>query len=427
MLSPVLWRRSATAIGIYGATGLGIAGMVIASRELGTVSFGEFAIVTSASAFFQLLLDLTVEDALVKFGFRYSTAEDWPRLRRLFDVALRFKLTGGLLAAICLLIAAPLSSLVWKSDHLALAFVVVAPLPLIQAPENVYGSAIMLRGRYDLRSYFLLIAMALRLIGVAVGAHFGVWQAVLGMLVAQVLATAAITWGGYQALLRFPRPAAAPLLEHARELRNFVVSSTISSTLVSMRGTLSTLVVGAAAPVRQAGFFRIAQAPLTAFNALSSPARLVLLTEQTRDFEQGRHDKMYRMLKRYIAATTVLMAVAIPLLWWAMPWLVKFVSGAKYGPAAEPARVLLLGAAIQFIFGWTKSFPVSIGRPNLRLGPQIVEIATLVPLTVVCASRWGATGAAVAAVIASAVFASVWCVLLIRIRRERLDVVAASA
>jgi O-antigen/teichoic acid export membrane protein len=70
MLSPVLWRRSATAIGIYGATGLGIAGMVIASRELGTVSFGEFAIVTSASAFFQLLLDLTVEDALVKFGCR---------------------------------------------------------------------------------------------------------------------------------------------------------------------------------------------------------------------------------------------------------------------------------------------------------------------------------------------------------------------
>ena len=193
-----------------------------------------------------------------------------------------------------------------------------------------------------------------------------------------------------------------------------------------MRGTLSTMVVGAAAPFKQAGFFRIAQAPLTAFNAPSAPARLVLLTEQTRDFEHGRQDKMYRMLKRYIAGTTVLMALAIPPLWWGMPWLVKLVNGSGYGPAAEPARVLLLGAAIQFIFGWTKSFAVSIGRPNLRLWPQIIEIATLVPLTVVCASRWGATGAAIAAVIASSVFASVWCVLLIRIRRERLDVAAAS-
>jgi O-antigen/teichoic acid export membrane protein len=428
MLSPVLWRRSATAIGIYGATGLGIAGMVVAARELGRDEFAAFAIVTSASAFFQLLLDLTVEDALVKFGFRYSTAEDWPRLRRLFDVALRFKLAGGLFAGICLLILAPLSSHVWSTGGLTVPLLLVAALPLLQAPENVYGSAIMLRGRYDIRGYFLLIAMGLRLIGVAIGAHYGVSQAVLGMLVAQVIATAAITWGGHEALRRFPRPEAAPLGSHARELRNFVISSSASSTLVSMRGTLSTLVVGAAAPnAIQAGYFRIAQAPLTAFNALSSPARLVLLTEQTRDFEQGQHDKMYRMLRRYIAGTTVLMALAIPLLWWAMPWLVTTVNGPTYRPAAEPARVLLLAAALQFIFGWTKSFPVSIGRPNLRLWPQIIEIATLVPLTVVFASRWGATGAAVAAVIASAVFASVWCVLLIRIRRERLDVAPASA
>ena len=90
--------------------------------------FREFAIVTAASAFFQLLLDLTVEDALVKFGFRYSAAEDWSRLRRLFDVALRFKLAGGLLAGACLLFAGPLSPYIWPSDDLALPLlVVIAP------------------------------------------------------------------------------------------------------------------------------------------------------------------------------------------------------------------------------------------------------------------------------------------------------------
>ena len=426
MISRVLWRRSATAIGIYGATGLGIVAMVVAARELDPAAFASFAIATSASAFFQLLLDLTVEDALVKFGFRYTTAEDWPRLRRLFEVALRFKLAGGLAATACLLIVAPLSSFVWHSG-LTTALLVIAPLPLIQAPENVYGSALMLRGRYDLRGFFLLVAMALRLVGVAVGASYGVWQAALGMLIAQAFATATIVWGGRAALRRFPRPAALPLGEHARELRNFVISSTVSSTLVSMRGTLSTLIVGAVAPRNAAGFFRIAQAPVTAFNALSSPARLVLLTEQTRDFEQGAHDRMYRMLTRYIAATTVLMAVVVPPLWWAMPWLVKAVNGSKFGPAAEPARVLLLAAAIQLVFGWTKSFPVSIGRPNLRLWPQGIEIAVLVPLTVICADRWEATGAAVAAVGASVVFGLVWSVLLARIRRERPRTAAVGA
>ena len=36
------------------------------------------------------------------------------------------------------------------------------------------------------------------------------------------------------------------------------------------------------------------------FAALSGPARLVMLTEQTRDFEAGRHDRVLRMLRRYI-------------------------------------------------------------------------------------------------------------------------------
>jgi O-antigen/teichoic acid export membrane protein len=417
MGSRVLWRRSVTAIGFYGATALGLAGMIVAARELGPSGFDRFALVTAASAFFQLLLDLTVEEGLVKFGFRYTTAEDWSRLRRLFDIALRFKLAGGVLAGIALLALARLSDHLFRPG-LALPLVVVALLPVVQAPENVYGSAIVLRGRYDLRSLFLLLAMGLRLVGVAVGASFGVWQAVLGMLAAQVIATAVIAWGGHLALRRFPRPAATALGEHARELRAFVIASTVSSTLTSMRGTLSTLTVGAVAARNQAGFFRIAQAPLTAFNALSSPARLVLLTEQTRDFEQGAHERMYRMLGRYIALTTVLMAAVVPLLWWAMPWLVTFVNGSKFAPAAQPARVLLIVAAIQFVWGWTKTFPVSIGRPSLRIWPQGAEIVTLVPLTVVLATRWGATGAAVAAAISAGVFAAIWTVLLVRIRRD---------
>ena len=39
----------------------------------------------------------------------------------------------------------------------------------------------------------------------------------------------------------------------------------------------------------------------------------------------------------------------------------------KYTPATDAARVMLFAAAVQLVFGWTKSFPVSIGRPNLRI------------------------------------------------------------
>src|SRR6266516_1031670 len=107
MRLPLLWRRSATAAGTYLSVVFGFLGTLVAARQLGPHSFGLFAIVVAATSFFQSLLDLTAEEALVKYGYRYATGEQWGKLRRLFRRALELKLLGGLLAAIALLIAAP--------------------------------------------------------------------------------------------------------------------------------------------------------------------------------------------------------------------------------------------------------------------------------------------------------------------------------
>ena len=62
MSSRVLRRRSATAVWVYVAVVFGILGTVVAARQLGVVEFGVFATVLAAVGFFQVLLDLTVED-----------------------------------------------------------------------------------------------------------------------------------------------------------------------------------------------------------------------------------------------------------------------------------------------------------------------------------------------------------------------------
>jgi O-antigen/teichoic acid export membrane protein len=169
----------------------------------------------------------------------------------------------------------------------------------------------------------------------------------------------------------------------------------------------------------QAGYFRNAQAPATGFSALSAPARLVLLTEQTRDFEAGKHDRVYAMLKRYMTGTSLLMLVAVPLFWWLMP----FILGTAYGTAfrihaTTAARLVLLTAALQLIWAWTKTFPVSIGRPGLRNVAQGVEIAVFVPLLLVFGSMWQATGAAAAMLVSTTVFCTLWIVLLARLRDD---------
>jgi O-antigen/teichoic acid export membrane protein len=243
----------------------------------------------------------------------------------------------------------------------------------------------------------------------------------IGLVVAQLLATVAIGIAGIAAFRRFPGAPSEPIADDRPGLRSFLIQSTVASSLVSARASLVTSLFPTVAPIAQAGYFRNAQAPATGFAALSSPLRLVLLTEQTRDFEAGRYDRVYGMLRRYIAGTTALMLVAVPLFWWLMPYLLQLAYTRDYRVhATSAARLILVAAALQFIWGWTKTFPVSIGRPGLRIVAQTAEIVVLVPLLLVFASMWGVTGAAGAMLVSTCVFCALWVVLLARVRNDRV-------
>ncbi len=100
------------------------------------------------------------------------------------------------------------------------------------------------------------------------------------------------------------------------------------------------------------------------------------------------------------------MLVAVPVFFVAMPWLVELVFGSEYDGAVDAARVILLAAAIQFALGWTKSLPVTIGRPRLRIVTHGLETIVAIPLVAVLGAEWGATGAAVAVLVSTLVFAA---------------------
>lgn len=417
MRSPVFWRRSSTAAGIYLSALLGFLGTVVAVRELGIHDFGLLALVLAATGFFQLFADLTVQDALVKYGFRYAVREDWGRFRRLFRVGLELKLAGGALGAGAVALLAPFSETIWTGDLLT-PLLFAALLPLVQAPEGVAAAALIVRGRYDVRAGFLVVAMGLRLAALAVGGLFGVVETVIALVVAQALSTATIGAAAVRALGRFPRPAPRPLADDRASFRTFVVRSSLGSLLSPVRGPLGALLLGVVAGPQQVAYLRVAQTPESAFTALSAPARLILLAEQTDDVERGRDERVYRTLRGYILGASALTAVLLPPLALLMPTLLETVFGESAVPATDAARIFLLVAAIQLVWGWAKSFAVSIGRPELRLFAQGTEVLVLVPALLALGATYGATGAASAFLIGSAAFAGVATVLALRLRRE---------
>ena len=418
MDSRLLWRRSATAAALYASAALGIIGTIVATRVLGLERFGLFATVMAVAGFFQTLLDLTVEESLTKYGFRYVENAAWGRLHRLFRRALELKLAGGALAGVALLGIAPLADRLFDGRDLFWPIAIAAVLPLAQSPENVAGTALLLRGRYDLRGVFLSLSMALRLVGIAAGAPFGVLPAVVGVVVAQVVATAAVGVAGLLAFRRFPACAEEPLGDDRAEVTSFVLRSSLATGIVSLRATLAPVVLGVVAGTTAVGLFRVAQAPQTGLYALSSPIRLVLLTEQTRDWERGRSDAVLAGIRRYLLWSTVAMAVAVPLFLWLMPRLVELVFGSDWLGSVDAARIVLVAAALQFVLGWTKTLPVSIGRPGLRILTHGVEAAVLLPLVAILGAAWGVTGAAAAVLAATATFAVLWAAIVVRLHAE---------
>jgi O-antigen/teichoic acid export membrane protein len=415
MVDRILRRRAATAFGIYGSALLGFAATVVAARELSKPDFARFALVFGTTSLLQLFVDLTIDEVVVKYGNRYAAREQWGRFRRLFQVGLAIKMAGGVLGAVAVVIAALLAPLIWQTSGLRDAMLVAALIPLIQQPEGMAGAVFLVRNRYDLRGVLLMWAMALRLVAIIVGAHHGVVWLFAAIVAAQALSTATVSGVAVAVFRRWPRATPEPLAEDAREIRSFAIQSTIASGLMSVRTSLPSVLIGVVANSVQTANFRSALAPQTAFASLSAPVRLVLLAEQTRDIEHGRSDRAFALLRRYIVSTVILGAIVTPVLWWAMPTLVRWVYKAKYVSAADAFRVMLLAAVVQLVFAWTKSFPVSIGRPKLRTAGQVVEIVVLVPAVLVLGSLYGATGAA-GGVLAGAVALGVfWIAGLARI------------
>ena len=303
MAPSVLRRRSATAAGLYLSVALGILGTIAAARILGLEDFGRFATVMAVVGLAQTLLDLTVEESLTKFGFRYVAAEDWGKLHRLFRRALELKLVGGALASLADPRARAVRGHDLRDGRARGADGRRRPRSRCSRRRRTSrASALLLRGRYDLRGALLSVTMAIRLVAILVGAssasprRSGRWRS------ASSLATAIV---GAAGRVR-PPPLPAPR-SRARSGPTGGRSSRSSSSrasppgVISLRAALTPVLLGVVAGTTQVGYYRVALAPQSGFSAASAPVRLVLLTEQTRDWEHGREQTVLRGLRRYIA------------------------------------------------------------------------------------------------------------------------------
>lgn len=418
MRSFLAGRRVLTAGGIYLSAVLGFLGQILAARWLGVEDYGVLAIVMSVTGFAQLVTDLTVEEAVIKFGFRYIQSEHWGKLRRLYAVALRLKLIGAAAAAVAIAAIAPAGHALFGHGGLVWPLLIGALLPLAQAPDGLSGCTLLHRSRYDVRSLFLVISMATRFVALVVGSRMGVVETMLFMVLAQVVTSALGGAVALNAFRRWPQVAQAPLGEDRAGIVRFMKQSAVASSMTTFQGAVPPILLGIVTSPVQVGYYRVALAPQGALAAISSPIRLILLTEQTRDWERGDIATVFAAVRRFTLFAALLLGVVTAPLLVFMPQLVRLVYSDKYAAAGDAARWVLVSSVLMTVIGWSKSLPVSIGRPALRIWTHGIQALVLIPATALFGLWWGATGAAAALALSTGAFVAAWAVIVVRLHRE---------
>ena len=82
-------------------------------------------------------------------------------------------------------------------------------------------------------------------------------------MLGQIAGSIAVGFAAIGAFRRFPAAAPEPLGEDRKEIVRFVITSSIGSGIVSLRGAIVPLLLGAVSVPKQVGYFRAAQSPQT--------------------------------------------------------------------------------------------------------------------------------------------------------------------
>jgi hypothetical protein len=153
----------------------------------------------------------------------------------------------------------------------------------------------------------------------------------------------------------------------------------------------------------------VAQAPQSGFQTLSAPARMVLLNEQTRDWN-GAINRQCCAACRYSSGALLIRCARTAALIF-LPTLIRWIYTSAYVDAT--LRVCHDCGRRAVRRRLDEVLPVTIGRPGLRSSHGIETIVVL-PLVVVLGAEW-APPAPPAMLVGMVVFAVIWVFIFLRI------------
>ena len=233
--------------------------------------------------------------------------------------------------------------------------------------------------------------------GVLWGAGVQGYAAVVaGLLLADVV-TLSLAWG--RLVTRgFFRSAARPSSELARSVAGYGVRAQTGVVMTQLNLRLDFVVLSILAGPAVLGVYAIASKFAELVKLLGIALTYVLYPQFAREEPARAAARARRLIPK---AGLLTAGVAVPL-WLAAGLVIPAVYGSAFGSAITPARIILLGLALEGVAAVISAFLYGVGRPGLNSWGMAAGLMATLALDILLIPRFGAVGAAAASAVAYA-------------------------
>ena len=220
------------------------------------------------------------------------------------------------------------------------------------------------------------------------------------VVAAVLLADAATLSLAWARLVRrgFFRNAAPPSRELARRIASYGARAQVGGAITQLNLRLDFVLLSILAGPAVLGIYAIASKFAELLKILGMALTYVLYPQFAKE---GRVKATSRARSLLPKAALLTGGTAVPL-WIAASFVIPAFYGSDFEPAITPARIILVGLALEGVAGVISAFLYGVGRPGLNSSAMAVGLVATIVLDLLLIPRFGAVGAAAASAVAYA-------------------------
>jgi O-antigen/teichoic acid export membrane protein len=398
--------------------------LAMITHSLGLQAYGIFALVVSVVSLVSRFFDAPVAYTSIAFGA--DKVDTNPRmLAGVFQFGYLVSLVTGTAGFLTVVAVAPFVGprLIGEDGPLLL---ILFAITLVMSTVDVASlSLLRVLDRFDVTLWYTIAREVSRL--ALVGGALVLFHSVLAVVVALVIHDALTAAMGVVLAAVFLRRRSGvsifqPSLSYVSGLRRRMLGMIFHTNVVSygrlVETQAPTLLLGAFAGPEQVAILKIGQAAGSALARVTDPAWQALIPRAARLWSKGALTELRKMLLHATYLSVPIMAVIAAVVIAFRDTILGIIAGPE---ALQATTVLILACLAQVINGgifWNLPLLYACKRAKTAARIYLVTLAILAPTLVIFTREWGATGAAIALLMSTALVNGAATFLAVRLIRQ---------